>query len=158
MDELEGHRQGVNRKWMIPLIVLLLILAGVVSYQWLIPRTDLEVRTVYHEATGGGGTGGLIHVNILLTNWGNREISDLHCRYTVSIVNGSEMAHHESSSMILQRKDNAELKLDFVGSQYWEYLIEIQISFTGSSGKVSKDLAYNTFEETMNIVFIERIG
>ncbi len=158
MDDLDGHGSRENRKWMIPLIVLLLILAGVVSYQWLIPRTDLEVRTVYHEATGGGGTGGLIHVNILLTNWGNREIRDLYCRYTVTIVNGSEMAHHESSSMILQRKENAELKLDFVGSQYWEYLIEIEISFRGSSGKISKDFGYHTVEDTMNIVFIERIG
>ncbi|MCK5772718.1 MAG: hypothetical protein KAH57_02925 [Thermoplasmata archaeon] len=158
MDELKDQVSKENRKWMIPLIVLLLILAGVVSYQWLIPRTDLEVRTVYHEATGGGGTGGLIHVNILLTNWGNREINDLYCRYTVNIVNGSEMAHHESSSMVLQRKDNAELKLDFVGSQYWDYLIEIEISFMGSSGRISKDLSYYTFEETMNIVFIERIG
>ena len=151
--ELKG-----NRRWMVPLIVLLLIMAGLITYQWLIPRTDLEVRTVYHEATGGGGTGGLIHVNILLTNLGNREISDLDCSYSVSIVDGAEMAHHESSSLILQRKENAELKLDFVGSQYWDYIVEIEISFRGSSGEVSSDLSYCSIEDTMTLTFIDRVG
>ena len=67
--------------WLVPLAVLILVLLSFGTYQWIIPRTDLEVRTVYHEAPGGGGTGGTVNINVLLTNLGNREIGSLECSF-----------------------------------------------------------------------------
>jgi hypothetical protein len=144
--------------WVLPLAVLLVILLVFSSYQWLIPRTDLEVRTVYHEAPGGGGTGATLNVNILLTNLGNREISSLKCDVIVSVQGGGQMRRHSLPPDSLSRGENVEMKLSFIGSQYDNYSIDLDVSFDCSGDSYYEEWAYTTKEDVMNIVFVEHMG
>ena len=152
-------KESIDTKWMwaLPLVVLLIILLSFASYQWLIPRTNLEVRTVYHEAPGGGGTGGTININVLLTNLGNREISSLKCDVIFSIQGGGIVQRHSMGPESLVQNENIEIKVSYIGSHYDTYLIGIDVSFDCSGDSHSKSLNYETKEDAMNLVFVENV-
>ncbi|MFW3146285.1 MAG: hypothetical protein ACMUIE_05690 [Thermoplasmatota archaeon] len=144
-------------KWVLPFVVLIVILVVFSMYQWVIPRTDLEVRTVYHEAPGGGGTGGGININILMTNKGNRDIEELTCFARVRDQEGEVVAFREVESLFMESRENVELKLHFVGSQYETYRISLDLDFSSVGRQYSRDLTYTTVEDTMNLVFVEKV-
>jgi hypothetical protein len=156
VDILKGNS---DNKWMwaLPLGVLLVILLSFATYQWIIPRTDLEVRTVYHEAPGGGGTGGTININVLFTNLGNRDVSSLECDVTVTIKGDGVVTRHSSGPETLSMDDNVEIKITHIGSHYVTYLIDLDISFECSGDSYSNTMNYETIEDTMNLVFVENL-
>lgn len=143
--------------WALPLGVLLVILLSFATYQWIIPRTNLEVRTVYHEAPGGGGTGGTININVLFTNLGNREIKSLECDAVVSVMGGGVVARHSSDPEDLVKGENIEIKITYIGSHYDTYLIDLDVSFECSGDSHSRSMSYRTVEDTMNLVFVENL-
>lgn len=152
-------RGGVDNKWMwmLPLGVLLVIILSFATYQWIIPRTDLEVRTVYHEAPGGGGTGGTININVLFTNLGNREVRSLECDVSISILDEGVVTRHSSGPDTLSSDENIEIKITHTGSHYVTYVIDLEVSFECSGDSHSRTMSYQTVEDTMNIVFVENL-
>ncbi len=152
--EKDGHSK---MRWLVPLGVVVIVLLGFIIYQWVIPRTNLEIRTVYHESPGGGGTGGVINLNVLLTNWGNREVSDLDCMVIVHDSNGQEVARNILDDMTLSRSENAEMKLTFIGSQYLLYNISIDIDFRSNGNSHDRFIEHETEEEQMNLVFVDNL-
>lgn len=150
---------NLNDKWMwaLPLGVLLVIMLSFATYQWFIPRTDLEVRTVYHEAPGGGGTGGTININVLMTNLGNRDVRSLKCDVTLSIMDGGVVTRHSMGPDNLVNDENIEVKITYIGSHYDTYLIDLKVSFECSGNSFSETMSYRTIEDTMNLVFIENL-
>jgi len=152
------EEEKTNRwMWVVPLVVLVVILTLFASYQWIIPRTDLEVRTVYHEAPGGGGTGGTININILLTNLGNRDVSSLDCHATIYIKGGGVVTRHSIVDEVLTQGENVEIKLVHIGSQYETYRLDIDVSFDSVGNSHLENLEYETREDLMNMVFVENI-
>lgn len=145
-------------KWAIPTGLVVILLFSFATYQWIIPRTELEIRTVYHEAPGGGGTGGMINLNVLLTNWGNREVEDLDCTAVIRETGGSEMGRGIIEGESLLRKDNVEIVIQFVGSQFNTYDIELSIRFGCTGNTYINEFSYSTFEDQMNIVFVDTAG
>jgi len=143
--------------WLVPVVVTMVLLVSFGMYQWVIPRTDLEVRTVYHEAPGGGGTGGTIHFNVLLSNLGNREIGSLDCSVLVQLKGGGKVASHETGPEALVPGDNMEIKITYIGSQYETYLIKIDVRFDCLGDTHTQTLDYETKEDLMNMVFVENM-
>ncbi|MEA3559719.1 MAG: hypothetical protein U9R75_10740 [Candidatus Thermoplasmatota archaeon] len=144
-------------KWGLPFVVIAMILFTFSMYQWIIPRTDLEVRTVYHEAPGGGGTGGTININVLLTNQGNRDIDDLECIVWVRSGEGEVLSFKEVKNVFLGSRENTEMKLVIVGSHYSVYKIAVELLFHSVGSDHSRDLDYSTSEDAMNLVFVENL-
>lgn len=149
--------EGSRKKWLVPLIVLGILLLAFLTYQWIIPRTNLEIRTVYHESPGGGGTGGSINLNVLLTNWGNRKLGSLDCFVRIYDDHGREVARNDIDDMSLSRGDNAEIRIAFIGSQYIDYTIDIDVSFSSTGDNYSRDIEHRTVEDQMNLVFVNNI-
>ncbi|MCU0798488.1 MAG: hypothetical protein MUC62_02305 [Candidatus Thermoplasmatota archaeon] len=145
-------------KWVAPLIVLLVVLVAFTTYQYILPRTDLEVRTVYHESPGGGGTGGVINVNILLTNKGNREVTGFDCSVNVMMTDGIEMTRGGFEDETLLSRDNTEIRLYFVGSHYSTYRIVVRVVFGSMGNTITQELVHSTIEDSMNLVFVDRIN
>ncbi|MGA1792961.1 MAG: hypothetical protein ACMUHM_03330 [Thermoplasmatota archaeon] len=143
--------------WLVPVAVTLILLISFGMYQWVVPRTDLEIRTVYHEAPGGGGTGGTIHFNVLLSNMGNREISSLECSVLVQLKGGGKVASHDMEPEMLAPGDNMEIKITYIGSQYDTYIIDIDVRFDCSGDTHTGSLDYETKEDLMNMVFVENM-
>lgn len=146
-----------RRRWLVPVMAIAIVVVGFVAYQWIIPRTNLEVRIVYHESPSGGGTGGVMNINVLLTNKGNREISELYCMVIVREAGGKEVARNLVEEMDLGAGSNAEITLTFIGSQYKNYDISTELDFATAGGSREKMLEYTTSEEQMNLVFVENI-
>ncbi|MGA1865864.1 MAG: hypothetical protein ACMUFK_00185 [Thermoplasmatota archaeon] len=153
-------KEGWKKKmpWMAPLVVLIFLLISFGMYQWVIPRTDLEVRTVYHEALGGGGTGGTVNVNILLSNLGNRNVRSLECSVSVSLKDGGSVGRHDSGPSNLAAGENIEIRITSIGSHYETYLIDLDVRFECSGNTHLRSLSYETREDTMTLVFVENLG
>ncbi|MGA1873789.1 MAG: hypothetical protein ACMUHY_08965 [Thermoplasmatota archaeon] len=154
---MKNDEWGNRLIWMIPMIVIIVLLLSFGLYQWIIPRTDLEVRTVYHEAPGGGGTGGTININILLSNLGNREIDSLESSVSVQLKEGGNVARHESGPENLPPGDNVEIKITYIGSHYDTYLISVDLRFDCSGDTHTGSMQYETEEDHMNMVFIHNM-
>jgi hypothetical protein len=154
---LMEEKVGKRKRWLIPLTAIVLVILAFASYQWIIPRTNLEVRTVYHESPSGGGTGGVINVNVLITNRGNRPVEDLDCMVIVRDLDGREKGRNMVENMGLERGQNAEIKLTIIGSQYIDYTISVDIDFETYKDSARETLEYHTYEEQMNLVFVDNI-
>ena len=102
-----------NRIWLVPLLSLLVLLIAFATYEWVIPRTNLEIETVYHEGIVGGGTGGSINVNVILANEGNREIEDLNCRILIREKYGVLITEKVVEGIALGKGENTEVKIHF---------------------------------------------
>jgi len=150
--------QGRKALWFIPVGLLVVLLVSLSLYLWIIPRTELEVRTVYHESPGGGGTGGVMNVNVLLTNMGNREVSSLTCNVVVMSDGSTVHGRSEGGSISLSRMEVAEISMHFTGSQYEEYTITVSLSFNCCGNTEVEDLEFTTSEDEMNLVFVEKVG
>ncbi|MGA1848776.1 MAG: hypothetical protein ACMUHB_05485 [Thermoplasmatota archaeon] len=150
---------GQDRRWMwaLPFAILAVILLSFATYQWAIPRTNLEIRTVYHESPGGGGTGGTLNVNVLFTNKGNREIEDLGSTITVTELGRGIRERYSLDPSNIGTGKNIEVKIAFIGSQYETYLISVSVSFVCTGDSHAQTLEYQTVEDVMNLVFVENI-
>ncbi len=63
-----------------------ILVVGLSLYTYVIPRTDLTIRTIYHEAPGGGGTSGVMNLNVLLSNTGTLELENF--TLTIEVTEG----------------------------------------------------------------------
>lgn len=151
--------RGDDRRWMwaLPFTVLAVILLSFATYQWFIPRTNLEIRTVYHESPGGGGTGGTLNVNVLFTNKGNREINDLKATITITEVGQGIRERYSLDPRGVDTRKNVEVKITFIGSQYETYRISVEVSFECKGNSYAETLEYVTIEDVMNLVYVENI-
>ena len=138
-------------------MIAILIFAGL--YAYIIPRTSLEVRTLYSEGSGGGMTP-QINVNVKLTNRGTRDITGLSGNVTVTSSDGAMVASKEFSytGSRMNRGENMEIALHYHASQLEDYNITINLSFRGHDGSVREVFEHTTHEPDMNIEFRDLAG
>lgn len=109
-------------------IVLALFLVFI-CYSYIIPRTEIEIDTVYHSSYSA------LFVQSKISNTGTEEITDL--KIKSSVWNGSEMLETETHYPgILQAKQSVKLPpLLFDGPHADEYYLVIVLEFNGKEGK-----------------------
>jgi hypothetical protein len=142
----------------IPAVIVLVLLIGAGVYLYVIPRSGLSVRTIYHETPGGGGTGGVINVNIVMENTGNQGVDGLSFEIGIKNSTGAYMTGRSGQDLSIPPGKNAEIKLNFVGSQYDTYEIKIHIRFDSGGDTTISDLLHRTVEDEMNLVFEDDLG
>ena len=116
-------------------IVLALFLIFI-CYSYIIPRTEIEIDTVYHSSYSA------LFVQSKINNAGTEEITDLNVKS--SVWNGSEMLETETHYPgILQAKQSVKLPpLLFEGPHADEYYLVIVLEFNGKEGKQSIVYSY----------------
>ncbi|RZD35651.1 MAG: hypothetical protein CXT75_07575 [Methanobacteriota archaeon] len=109
-------------------IVLALFLVFI-CYSYIIPRTEIEIDTVYHSSYSA------LFVQSKINNAGTEEITDL--KIKSSVWNDSEMLETETHYPgILQAKQSVKLPpLLFDGPHADEYYLVIVLEFNGKEGK-----------------------
>ena len=109
-------------------IVLALFLIFI-CYSYIIPRTEIEIDTVYHSSYSA------LFVQSKINNAGTEEITDL--KIKSSVWNDSEMLETETHYPgILQAKQSVKLPpLLFDGPHADEYYLVIVLEFNGKEGK-----------------------
>ena len=140
------------------LVILLLILAiGFVSYTYIIPRVTIDLKTVYHEATAGGGTGGLINLNTKISNTGTVDAND--CQVNISIYNSSEelLTAKSFEYSTLSPGEEHELKLISSGNCLETFHFILEVEFEANGNEYYERYNYKTHEDAMNIGFEDQI-
>ena len=115
--------------------VLLALFLIFICYSYVIPRTEVEIDTVYHSSYSA------LFVQSKINNAGTEEITDL--KVKSSVWNGTEMLETETHYPgILKAKESVKLPpLLFDGPHADEYDLVIVLEFNGKEGKQS--IVYN---------------
>ena len=137
-------------------VLAILIVAGLQAF--IIPRTELEVRTVYHESSGGG-TAPLIDFNVRFTNEGTRDINSLIVNVEIYNSTGHRVATRnlDYTGNTLLKGERIDLDIPFYGSQLEDYKIRIGVAFQGHRGYVETTLEHITHEPEMNQEFVDLV-
>ena len=114
------------------------------------------MRLFYHEAPGGGGTGGVINVNVLVTNEGTVNLEDFQLLLEVEDPDGNLMARENYTTSITPGEEK-QPRLVFRGDQHLTYFIRLEVSFTAAGEDYRKTYSYNTHGEAMNQEWVEGI-
>ena len=158
-DDSGKHKRAKGKKVVIVAVVLILVIfiSGQLLYLYIIPRVTIDFKTVYHEATGGGGTGGLINVNTKFINSGTIEVDDF--RMTVSVLDATQklLTNGTYNQGIVYPGDSYELKLTTNGNSYEKFYIILEIEFGTEKNEYTKKYVYETHEVAMNIGFEDSI-
>ncbi len=106
-----------------------------VSYSYILPRTEIEIDTVYHSSYSG------LFVQSRISNVGTEEITDL--KVKISVWNGTEMLETDTHYPgILKAKQSVKLEaLMFDGPHADEYDLVIVLDFNQENDK--KNIIYN---------------
>ena len=115
--------------------IILALFLIFICYSYIIPRTEIEIDTVYHSSYSA------LFVQSKINNAGTEEITDL--KVKSSVWNGSEMLATETHYPgILQAKESVKLPpLLFEGPHADKYELIIVLEFSGKDGK--QNIVYN---------------
>ena len=115
--------------------VVLALFLIFICYSYVIPRTEVEIDTVYHSSYSA------LFVQSKINNAGTEEITDL--KVKSSVWNNTEMLETETHYPgILKAKESVKLPpLLFDGPHADEYDLVIVLEFNGKEGKQS--IVYN---------------
>ena len=116
-------------------VAILALLMIFVCYSYVIPRTEIEVETVYHSSYSA------LFVQSKLSNTGTKQVTDL--KVKMSVWNGTEMLETETHYPgILNAKQSVKLPpLLFDGPHFDSYELLVGIDFIVDGEKLT--LAYN---------------
>lgn len=148
-----------GKKFVIILVILIIIIIifAQLLYTYVIPRVTIDLKTVYHEATGGAGTGGLVNVNTKLINSGTVEVTDLIIIVSVFDSTKTLLTNETYNQQTVSPGTDYELKLVTNGNCYEAFYIEIAIRFETTNNEYNEKFTYKTYEDAMNIGFEDNI-
>jgi hypothetical protein len=142
----------LRRKHLVALIsaAVIIIVALAAVYQYVLPRTDVKVITVFHE-----GSLNVINVNVKVRNDGNGDITDI--SVTVTVKNATQVFLQKTFNRSnLAPSSEVEFKPYFYGDQYEIYHITVTISFTSHDVDFAREFSY-TAKDYMTLKFEESI-
>ena len=115
--------------------IILVFFIIFVSYSYILPRTEIEIDTVFHSSYSG------LFVQSRISNMGTEEITDL--KIKISVWNGTEMLETDTHYPgILSAKQSVKLEaLMFDGPHADEYDLIIALDFNQDDGK--KNIIYS---------------
>ena len=127
------QQQKVIVKFGVGIMALLLIF---VCYSYVIPRTEVEIDTVYHSSYSA------LFVQSKISNTGTKQISDL--KVKSSVWNGTEMLESDTHYPgILNAKQSVKLPpLIFDGPHSDSYELLINVEFIIDGEKQTLDYNY----------------
>lgn len=117
---IEGKQKEIVTKFAAIISAIVIIF---VCYSYILPRTEMEMDTVYHSSYSG------LFVQTKITNTGTKEITDL--KIKSSIWNDTEMLESETNYPgILKAKQSVKIPyLVFDGAHADEYDLVIIVEF-----------------------------
>ena len=117
---IKGEQREIIIKFAVAILSVMVIF---VCYSYILPRTEIEMDTVYHSSYSG------LFIQSKISNTGTKEITDL--KVKSSIWNGTEMLETETHYPgILNAKQSVKIPyLVFDGPHADEYNLVIIVEF-----------------------------
>ena len=124
MNSVEQRK--VIAKFAVVIVAVLLIL---LCYSYFLPRTEVEIDTVYHSSYSG------VFVQSKVSNAGTKEITDL--KVKLAVWNSTELLQSETHYPgVLNAKQSVKLPvLIFDGPHADSYELIISMEFNSEAGK-----------------------
>ena len=124
MNSVEQRK--IIAKFAVVIVSVLLIL---ICYSYLLPRTEVEIDTVYHSSYSG------LFVQSKVSNTGTKEITDL--KVKLAVWNSTELLESETHYPgVLNAKQSVKLPvLIFDGPHADSYELIISMEFNSDEGK-----------------------
>lgn len=151
-EKTPKERKDIKR---IALIIFILIVVAclviVIAYNFLIPRIELNVVTVYRESSGLA-----INVDSKVKNEGTLSIQ--HFTMNITVLNSSNGVVAKGDFYLADLEAHSSHSFDnvyFFGDQYEPYHIQIKINFE-SSGKGYSEVFDHTVKEYMHIRYEDK--
>ena len=130
---IKGEQREIIVKFAVAIISVIIIF---VCYSYILPRTEIEMDTVYHSSYSG------LFIQSKISNTGTKEITDL--KVKSSIWNGTEMLETETHYPgILNAKQSVKIPyLVFDGPHADEYNLVIIVEFKEDKEKQTLIYSY----------------
>ena len=124
MNSVEQRK--IIAKFAVVIVSVLLIL---ICYSYLLPRTEVEIDTVYHSSYSG------LFVQSKISNTGTKEITDL--KVKLAVWNSTDLLQSETHYPgVLNAKQSVKLPvLIFDGPHADSYELIISMEFNSDEGK-----------------------
>jgi len=149
--------KGKKLVFIMVFLVLLIFIFSQVLYFYVIPRITIDLKTVYHEATGGGGTGGSINVNTKFINSGTVEVENFIILVTILDNSKTLLVNETYNQGTMSPGNSHELKFTTNGDTFKTFYIIVELQFNNGNNDYSKKYLYETHEDSMNIGFEDQI-
>lgn len=140
-DRPPKEKKNVKRTATIILVIAVVaILIITMSYQFIIPRLDLKVITVYRESSGLS-----INVDSKIKNEGTLSLKDFSMNITILNESGGVVARgeHYISSVDAHSEEKFD-NIQFYGDQVDPYTINIEIDFESSGRSYSETFRHSS--------------
>jgi hypothetical protein len=138
-------------------ILVILIIIGFIFAQvldlYVLPRVTIDLKTTYHEATGGVGTGGQMNGNTKIINSVTMDISDIIVRLSLLDSTKTLLTNETYVEGVLSPGASHELKLLTNGNCFKKFYIELEVEFETGNEQYYERYVYSTHEDAMNIGF-----
>ena len=157
-QKMNGKVKGKKLVIILVIVILLILIFGQLLYYFVLPRVSIDLKTVYHEAMGGGGTGGLININSKFINSGTVDVENLKITVTILDSTNKLLTNETHEQGIVNPNDNHEVKLKTNGNTFEKFYIIVEIEFNTEKNEYSKKYLYETHEDAMNIGFEDNIS
>ena len=127
------QQRKIIAKFAVVIVSVLLIL---LCYSYFLPRTEVEIDTVYHSSYSG------LFVQSKISNTGTKEISDL--KVKLAVWNSTDLLQSETHYPgVLNAKQSVKLPvLIFDGPHADSYELIISMEFNSDEGKQSLNYNY----------------
>ena len=126
--------QGRKWVWTITLSVFLLLILGIIGYNYIIPRVQMDVRVLYLE-----GYPGEANINVRLTNSGTKDIDSVNLTVFVREEDGKDLEFSTDYFPSIPTDDRASLNINFSGDQYIDHIISVELSFSAAGNTYSRE-------------------
>lgn len=139
------------------ILIIIILFFGQIIYVYVIPRITLDFKTVYHEATGGGGTSGLFNINTKFKNSGTIEVNNFVLSLKVYNSTRAVLQSKVYESDFISAGESKQIKIISNGNCFETYYIEIEVEFFVDNEEYYEKFNYETYEDAMNIGFEDTI-
>lgn len=117
---------GRGKVWIGVIIAVILVLGSLLSYNYIIPRVELDVKLMCIEAPLG-----VTNVVILFRNEGTVDLSDVNVTLGIRDEAGRLKADEAGLFDEIGKGSRTEMKLNFSGDQYLDHVLTLNITFYG---------------------------
>lgn len=141
-----------KKQIIVSIMVIAVIFILILSYLYLIPRTELTTTTFFNENFSG------IAVGCKVKNTGNKDIDKFSINIEIRNSTKVVMDNITYTKKLITPGDEFFIpSLQFYGNQFDEYTIILDIEFK-SEGSLYKDTIKHTAKDYMNIKWEDKIS
>ena len=147
-----GKAPAAMRNMHLAILAVIVLLTGALLYAYVVPRTTMQVETLFHQSFSGNSIG------VRMKNTGTLDISNISVDVEVFDMDGESIHHPDPIRGIdIDAHESYEFSTSFRGSQIVKYKIVINLTFESDGEEYDETIRHTTSGEFMNENWKDRL-